>query len=95
MIDGSGSRHGLADDLESLLSGTLSVPQFRSKYKAFNPDLPDILGNVDHYLDDADIRQREPDYCAMQIAEMKKLVRLLRAGAPDNELQRINFLQGS
>jgi hypothetical protein len=84
----------LADYLESLRSGTLLASEFREKCQA--PAAPDLLNviwpNVEHYLADFDIRERDLDYRAMQDAEMEKLVRLLRAGAPDAELAKIHFL---
>jgi hypothetical protein len=84
----------LADDLESLRTGTLSESEFRAKCQAaVVPDLLSIIWpNLEHYLADLDIRKRDPDYRAMQDAEMEKLVRLLRAGAPDAELATIHFL---
>ena len=42
-----------------------------------------------------DIRERDPAYRAMQDAEMEKLVRLLRARAPDVELAKVTFLRHS
>lgn len=88
----------LADDLESLLTGQLSEGAFRTRYEGDVADstlLDAIWGNLDHYWADSDIREREPVYRAMQNAEMEKLVRLLRAGAPDSELTKVNFLRYS
>ena len=51
-----------------------------------------ILSNIEHYLDDLDIRERDPAYRAMPDGEMEKLIRLLRAGASGAELTRITFL---
>jgi hypothetical protein len=88
----------LADDLESLQTGRLSESEFRAKCQAATV-VPELLGvilpNLDHYLDDLDIRERDPRYRVMQDAEMDKLVRLLRAGASDAELAKINFLGNS
>lgn len=91
------SREGanrLADDLESLRAGTLSESEFRAKWEtAPVPDLLNVVWpNLEHYLADLDIRETDPGYRAMQDAEMEKLVRLLRAGAPDPELAKIHFL---
>jgi hypothetical protein len=84
----------LADDLELLQTGRLSESEFRAKWQA--PAVSSLLGviwpHLVHYLSDFDIRARDPDYAAMQDAEMAKLVQLLRAGAPDNELTKIHFL---
>jgi hypothetical protein len=84
----------LADDLESLRTGLLSESAFRSKCQsAVVPALLDVIWpNLEHYLADFDIRDRDHDYRAMQDAEMAKLIRLLRAAAPDDELDDISFL---
>jgi hypothetical protein len=86
--------NGLANDLESLAAGTVSEADFRDKYAA--EEAPAVLHiiwpNLEHYLADADIRRRDPSYRAMQDTEMAKLVRLLRAGAPDAELAKVDFL---
>ncbi len=87
----------LADDLESLRTGTLSESAFRAKCQA--AVVPHLLSVIwpylEHYLADFDIRERDPDYRAMQDGEMEKLVRLLRSGASDAELTKIHFLGDS
>ena len=87
----------LADDLESLRTGGLSHREFRANWQTdVVPGLPSIIWpNLEHYLADTDIRERDPAYRAMQDAEMKKLVNLLRAGAPDVELAKVTFLRHS
>lgn len=87
----------LADDLVSLLTGDLSLSRFRAKYAARSvPGLPgELWDNLEHYLADVDIRERDLQYGAMQTAEMETLVQLLRAGASDAEIARINFLGNS
>jgi hypothetical protein len=84
----------LADDLESLRTGKLSESEFRAKCKSavVSELLRVIWPNLEHYLADFDIRDRDSDYRAMQNAEMATLIQLLRAGAPDAELVEINFL---
>jgi hypothetical protein len=83
----------LADDLESLRAGTLLESAFRAKWQAavVPEQLSVIWPNLEHYLADL-IRERDSDYRAMQDSEMKKLVQLLRAGAPNAELAGIHFL---
>ena len=84
----------LADALESLRAGRLSEKEFRREYEQ-NRDATLsrlIWPNLDHYFADADIRERDPAYRRMQDAEMEKLLTLLRTGAPDAELAKINFL---
>ena len=89
-----GDANSLADDLESLRTGKLSKREFRAKWQA--AVVPELLGtiwpNLEHYLADVDIREHDPDYRAMQDAEMDKLVWLLRADAPAVELGRVTFL---
>jgi hypothetical protein len=87
----------LADALESLSAGNLSEREFRANYqKAEDAALLRVIWpNLEHYLVDADIRERDPTYRAMQNAEMGKLITLPRAGAPDDDLVKINFLRYS
>lgn len=61
----------LADDLESLQTGKLSESEFRAKCQAATvvPELRGvILPNLDHYLDDLDIR--EPSSVGMPLNEV-------------------------
>jgi hypothetical protein len=87
----------LADDLESLRTGGLSDREFRANWRVdVVPGLSSVIWpNLEHYLADIDIRERDPAYRAMQDTEMEKLVRLLRAGAPDVELAKVTFLRHS
>jgi hypothetical protein len=84
----------LADDLASLGTGQLSEREFRATWQAavVPRQLGVIWANLEHYLADLDIRERDSAYRAMQDGEMGKLVRLLRAGASADELARITFL---
>jgi hypothetical protein len=96
-VSREGDANCLADDLESLRTGKLSEAGFRAKWQTavgVEP-LAAIWPNLDHYLADGDIRERDRDYGAMQDAEMDKLVRLIRAGAPAGELGSITFLRRS
>lgn len=83
-----------ADALESLSAGSLSEREFRAKYQtAENSALLGVIWpNLEHYLVDTEIRERDPTYRAMQNAEMGRLIALLRAGAPDGDLVKIHFL---
>jgi hypothetical protein len=49
------------------------------------------MGQVDHFLDDGDIRDRDPVYREFQEEELRKLISSLRAGRLD-EAKRITFL---
>jgi hypothetical protein len=90
-----GDRSSLAADLEALLEGALTEEDFRLRYQSGpTSTLVDaIWGNLEHYLADADVRARDPEYRAMQNAELLKLIRLLREDAPKTQLQRVNFLR--
>ena len=88
----------LVDDLQSLLTGGFSELEFRTKYPAASaaPDLPnEIWASLEHYLTDADIRNRDARYRALQDAEMEKLIGLLRVGGSDSELIKVTFLSTS
>ena len=84
----------LADDLEALLTGALTSDEFRRKYGTSH--LPsaalEALPDLDHYLDDADIRERDEAYRQMQDLELTKLIALLREGAPGWQLEQVHFL---
>lgn len=84
-------------DLEQLYSEKLSCDDFRKKYfETDSPtdldDIPDLIGNLSHYLDDEDVRQKDEWTRKMQKSEMEKLIRLLKTGATEDELQNISFL---
>jgi hypothetical protein len=85
----------LAADLEALLEGALTEEDFRLKYQSGPPStVVDVIwGNLEHYLADADIRARDPEYRAMQNGELLNLIRLLREDAPMAQLLRITFLR--
>ena len=83
----------LADDRESLRTGTLSASEFRAKWQSPLSEVLDVIWqNLEHYLADLDIRERDPAYRGMQDARMVTLIRLLRAGTPHDELAGIAFL---
>jgi len=83
----------LADELASLRAGQLSVQEFRARWRAgLDGPLEVILVNIEHYLADLDIREREPAYRAIQDGALEELIRGLRAGASGAELARITFL---
>jgi hypothetical protein len=96
-MSGSDQFNVLADDLEWLRTGKLSVAEFRAKYEwnAAPAVARAIWPSLEHYLSDGDIRARDPVYRAMQDAELIKLARLVRIGAPDSELTTITFLRVS
>jgi hypothetical protein len=84
-----------ADDLERLVRGDLSADDIRERYgwKSSAPELiQHSMCHIEHYLSDTDIRAKSESYREMQEGEMSKLIRLLRAGAPSEEIVRIHFL---
>jgi hypothetical protein len=90
MID----NESIALDLEALLSGSVDEGDFRRKYQSreSRPVLDAIWGNLQHYLDDADVRARDSAYRAMQDRKLRKLIQLLRRDAPITQLRGISFL---
>ena len=87
-------RDEFASDLERLSRGQLSADDIRARYWA--PSMPDavqrVMAYVEHYLDDADIRDRDSEYWDMQETEMRKLIQLLKSRAPLGEVLKIHFL---
>jgi hypothetical protein len=83
----------LADDLKSVLDGTLTPEEFRMRHPTQNETgaVLEVLCLVEHYLTDADIRSRDFDYRCMQESEMKKLISALRSGRVNNAT-KIHFL---
>jgi hypothetical protein len=51
-----------------------------------------IWDNLQHYLDDADIRALDESHRAMQDNELRKLIQLVREDAPAAQLRGVSFL---
>jgi methylisocitrate lyase len=82
-----------ANDLERLLSGAVAPAAVRSRWtKSACRDVEDLMGHVDHFLSDEDIRDRDPAYREFQEEELRKLIASIRAGRLD-EAKRITFLR--
>lgn len=91
-------------DLERLTSRTLNVVEFQKKYlvgpralevEGLNEEMtPNLAGNLGHLVADDDPRDTE-EFKKMQKAELRKLIQLLKNGAPPSELEKINFLADS
>jgi hypothetical protein len=81
-------------DLRGLASGHLGEGEFRARY--MRVDGPGFLAHVwdglEHFLADADIRAKDDGYREMQEEELGRLIDLLRAEAPAEQLRRITFL---
>jgi hypothetical protein len=85
----------IIEDLRKLSSGVLSCGDFRQRMKAYPIELQDLIANIDHFLSDEDIRQKEPDYKIMQEKELRKLILLLEQNATESEVSKISFLAPS
>ena len=57
--------------------------------------LSGVLVNLQHYLADEDIRQRDSVYRQMQESELDRLIALLRSAAPSDALAEIGFLSAT
>jgi hypothetical protein len=86
-------KNQLIEDLKSLLKGTLSPEVFRENMETYPAQIQNlIIGNIDHFLDDADMRARDPEYRKMQETELTKLITLLELGASNEKIRAISFL---
>jgi hypothetical protein len=72
----------LADALEALLGGRMTPEEFRRAYplRTANSEFEAILGNIEHFLSDADIRARDPRYRTMQQGAIERVIVALRSG---------------
>ena len=72
----------LVADLEALQAGWLAPSDLwlRHPIAGMSGDLEQVLCNLEHYLADGDIRERDPEYRRFQDAEFQKLINHLRAG---------------
>ncbi|HYL17394.1 MAG TPA: hypothetical protein VEV20_01840 [Burkholderiales bacterium] len=88
------ARANLAADLEAFSAGRLTEAELRFRHEGQRTSrLFDVVwSNIEHYIADADIRQRDSAYRVMQESELKRLMRLLREGSTDEELQQVTFL---
>ena len=71
----------LTQILSDLSAGRLECGEARARIESSPgfqfPKSESVLSFLDHYLDDEDIRKRDPSYRAMQNSELEKLVSLL------------------
>ena len=86
------SQQELADLLEAVLQGDGDLNRLMNDSGMHGIEFDACYHNLWHYLLDADIRSRDPDYAAMQNEEMSKLIALLRQGASVEDLSKIHFL---
>ena len=88
----------LAKSLQQLLDRKMTPEEFRAKHRLDGLDPDDVIlalmSQLDHYLDDDDIRAKDEGYRIMQETEMKALIAALRS----NDLERakrVTFLSRS
>ena len=76
--------HSLCVFLEQLLAGSIQTkdakPQLKTLSALSMSGLEELYGNLFHYIDDADIREKDPGYKKLQDSEMRKLIEHLKAG---------------
>lgn len=84
------------DDLEALLHKKIDEEEIRHRYwkESAHKDILEIMQYVEHFLSDADIRERDPEYTSMQEQEMRKLINLIRKG-DIQKAKEIDFLHDS
>jgi len=84
----------LTTDLKDLMRGHLSEQAFREKYNRSSglAVLEWIWHGLEHYLADADIRAKDPEYRKMQNQELRRLIQLLEEGGSEKQIRAISFL---
>jgi hypothetical protein len=85
-------RSALAEYLEGVLGGRGSLSELLETPGPHREALEHCFHGLHHYLNDYDIRSKDPAYRRMQDEEMKLLIHLLRQGASDEEVSRVSFL---
>jgi hypothetical protein len=55
--------------------------------------LQSLLSNLDHFISDEDIRDRDAKYKDMQTSQLDKLIALIENDASPKEIRKINFLR--
>jgi hypothetical protein len=82
-----------ANDLEALLQSQTAESYIRGKYSVnSDKDIEEIMGYVEHFLSDSDIREKDTRYRQMQETMMLKLIQSLRIGDLDSA-KSITFLE--
>ncbi len=84
-------------DLKALHEEEFSCKEFYEKYLSkYKPvdtqNLPDLVGNLGHYIDDEDLRAKDPEYKKMQNSELFKLINLVEKKASLEVMREIHFL---
>ncbi len=85
----------LAEKLEAVLAGTLTLQSVLDDPKNFEGPYATVYHGLWHFLIDADIRTRDHAYREMQEREMRRLINLLKSGADETVLTKVTFLSAS
>lgn len=81
--------------LELLLAGEIDCGIAQDKVEMLAiTELEAMYGNLHHYYTDEDIRERDPEYNEFQVAELRKLIKHLKAGNIKSA-NRVSFLHVS
>lgn len=87
------SKFEFANDLETLLQGQTTENYIRGKYSNnSDKDIEEIMGYVEHFLSDSDIREKDARYRQMQEAATQKLIQALRSDDL-NAAKKVTFLK--
>lgn len=85
-------RYRLASELDRVLAGAVDLGDVLEKAPSFGEPMNQCFHGLQHYLSDADIRAKDPEYRSMQESEMRRLIGLLRSETPISDLRLITFL---
>lgn len=82
-----------ATDLESLLAGRLAEAELRTRHPVdeYGQTSETIWRNLETFLGDAKRRQTDLPFCHQQLAQMRKLIKLIEAGGTVTEFASITF----
>jgi hypothetical protein len=86
---------GLAQKLEAVVAGVLSLESVLADPAHFEGAAKASFYGLQHFLADADIRAKDSAYREMQYGEMQKLIHFLKSGAGAEALAKITFLRVS
>src|SRR6218665_2889760 len=82
----------LADQLQLVLDGQLSLDDLLEQPANRGDALNSCFHGLQHFLMDEDIRAKDLAYREMQEHELRKLIALLRSNADVERLAKIHFL---
>lgn len=85
----------LANMLEAVLAGSLSLESVLADPTNFEGLTAASFHGLQHFLADADIRAKDSAYRTMQEREMQRLIGLLKSSADAKAIAKITFLGAS